>query len=563
MQVTRRTAALGAAAAPLLTSLASLPVPASAKDAATELYIDQARREVTALMKAQFIPGAAAALIVDNEPVWMEAFGETGGLPSRPVDAETIFSLQSTSKTFCATAVMLTVQRGLVNLDAPLTDYLPQFIVNSRHEADPARRMTLRHLLSHRAGFTHEAPVGNNFAYDFDGPPPDFLAHVDSIQQTWLRYPVGARYAYSNLGIDVAGRVLEEVTGLPYPELLRRWIFEPLGMRRSTAAGQVYAKDPNRAVGHSFPFDRIPVRIPIVPSGGVYASLADMIRYTQFRLTRGRGPRGPVLDPKLWEEMHDFRYGADYALGIGLHDMRLRDRDVPVYTHDGGGFGFGCCFFYCPAEGVAFIVLYNRGVGGNLFDAIMPAPILQARRGPPLAPRPNPNPPVALAPTALAERAGLYMNQDSRCHAAVRDGALWLAFDNGWGDNRLTFVGLEEAWVSEGPRFGETMRFHAAKGLMAPWFEAPGGVGWDYIDGPSVTSGPVGIEVDASLGTYQYEIWGKRVGKATLSRRNGWLYFDDIRAAPYVPGLFFSGQGEATDLRGPVPTARNIQLFRA
>jgi CubicO group peptidase (beta-lactamase class C family) len=559
MRLTRRGTVLGLGASPFL---AALPPAASAKDAATPSYIEQARAGVQALRKAHDIPGVAAALIVDGEPVWMEAFGDTGEPRSRPVNAETIFSIQSTSKTFCATAVMLGVQRGLVDLDKPLTDYLPQFTINSRHEASPERRMTLRLLLSHRAGLTQEAPVGNNFTYDLDGPPPDFRAHIDSVQRTWLRYPVGARYAYSNLGIDLAGHVLEEVTSLTYPEVLRRWIFEPLGMHRSTASGDFYAKDPNRAVGHSAPFDRVPVRIPIVPSGGVYTSASDMARYAQFHLSRGRGPRGVVLDPLLWEEMHDFRYGVNYALGIALHDLQLQQRRVPVYTHDGGGFGFGCCFFYCPAEGVAFIALYNRSVG-NVFDAVIPDPIIEARRGPPLAPQPNPNAPVSILPEALSLRTGLYMNQDARCRAVVKGGVLWLGFDNGWGDNRLVFTGTEEAWVAEGPRFGEVVRFHAAHGLQAPWFETfEGLVAWDFIDGPSIAPGPVEAQYDDRLGDYQFEIWGKRVGRTVLSRKNGWLYFDDIRLSPYAPGLFFSGAGEVLDLRGPTPTARNILLLR-
>src|SRR5690242_16848898 len=101
MPLTRRTAVLGAAAGPLL---ASLPRTASASDAARAAYVDQARRGVMRVMQAHAIPGVAAALIVDGEPAWMQCFGETGGPASRPVDADTIFSLQSTSKTFCATA---------------------------------------------------------------------------------------------------------------------------------------------------------------------------------------------------------------------------------------------------------------------------------------------------------------------------------------------------------------------------------------------------------------------------------------------------------------------------
>ncbi len=104
-----------------------------------------------------------------------------------------------------AAAIMLAVQRGLLDLDKPIAAYLPDFTVNSRFEAKPQAKMTLRHLLSHRAGFTHEAPIGNNDDLSF----PSFEAHVRSISDTWLRFPVGDRFRYSNLGVDLAGFILQ------------------------------------------------------------------------------------------------------------------------------------------------------------------------------------------------------------------------------------------------------------------------------------------------------------------------------------------------------------------
>jgi len=552
MKLTRRSMALSGFVAPWLgwasTALA---------DPTTADFAAQARRGVEAILKARGIRGAAAALIVDGAPVWTEMFGETGGPSSRPIDPDTIFSLQSTSKNMAATAVMMAVQRGLVDLDRPLTDYLPDFTVNSRHEAEPQRRMTLRRLLSHHAGLTHDAPIGSNFTVE---ARPDFQAHIDSIQATWLRYPVGQRYAYSNLGIDLAGHVLERVTKLSYPEVLRRWIFEPLGMRNTTAEADLYEVSRNRAVGHDPGFDRIPVRIPIMPSGGVYSSISDMAKYAQFHLRRGASERSQLLHSSLWAEMHDARYGVYYALGVASPPLRLQRGDPTLYTHNGGGFGFGCCFFYCPAEGVAWIVLFNNSAGN--FDAVMPKPLLEARYGPPLPLPQNPNPVIQLAPERLRSRAGLYMNRDSRCVVATLNGSLTLQFDDGSGANRLAFASEDEGWFVEGPKRHRAVRFHPPTGLEAASFEFPEGDRWDFIDGPSVTPGPVGSEYDDQLGTYAIHVWDKPVARAILSKRNGWLYYNDIRLSPFRPGLLFGGTGEALDLRGAIPTARNILLHR-
>ena len=122
--------------------------------------------------------------------VWQQGFGSTESDARTPVTVDTIFSVQSMSKAFTVTAVMRAVQAGRLDLDVPITTYLPSFEVRSAFEPHPERRITLRMLLSHTAGFTHEAPLGNNY----EPEPGDFEAHVASIADTWLRPPVGTGY---------------------------------------------------------------------------------------------------------------------------------------------------------------------------------------------------------------------------------------------------------------------------------------------------------------------------------------------------------------------------------
>ena len=186
------------------------------------------------------------------------------------MNADTIFSVQSMSKLFTATAVMQAVAAGRLDLDEPITTYLPGFTVHSAFEEHPERKITLRMLLSHTAGFTHEAPVGNNNELD----PGDFDAHVRSISDTWLRFPVGTGYAYSNLGIDLAGYILERVEGKPFAEVVRESLLEPLGMERSTFDRAAIRSSGNRAVGHVDPYPEPPLDVPMTAAGGLYASAA-------------------------------------------------------------------------------------------------------------------------------------------------------------------------------------------------------------------------------------------------------------------------------------------------
>lgn len=125
-------------------------------------------------------PGVAIAVLDRERILWSETFGTTERDTDAVVTPATVFSVGSITKTVTATAVMLAVQDELVDLDTPITAYLPEFTVNSSFEDRPEQRMTLRHLLDHTAGFTHEAPVGNNF----NPASPSWHAHVASISDT-------------------------------------------------------------------------------------------------------------------------------------------------------------------------------------------------------------------------------------------------------------------------------------------------------------------------------------------------------------------------------------------
>jgi CubicO group peptidase (beta-lactamase class C family) len=196
----------------------------------TALVVEKYRAVVHEQMRVQGITGFAIALVTDEEVLWSEGFGCTDRTCRIQVTQDTPFSIQSMSKSFTATAVLLVVQDGLLDLDAPISTYLPDFTVNSIFDERPQDIITLRMLLSHTAGFTHEAPVGNNN----DLEPGTWETHVASISKTWLKFPIGQGYAYSNLGIDLAGYILEQAAGTPFQMYAKTHLFEPLAMQNST-----------------------------------------------------------------------------------------------------------------------------------------------------------------------------------------------------------------------------------------------------------------------------------------------------------------------------------------
>jgi CubicO group peptidase (beta-lactamase class C family) len=313
---------------------------------------DEYRESIPEKMKSHKIPGLSIAVVDTNGILWTAGYGKTGK-GNQPVTPETLFSIQSMSKTFTATAIMMAVQDGLVDLDTPISKYLPDFTVKSRYEQNPQEKITLRHLLSHTAGFTHEAPIGNNYDTSYN----TFEEHVLSIQDTWLKFRVGERYGYSNLGIDLAAYILQVKSGMLFEQYMKLKVFDPLGMPTSSVDYDFVKRQSNRAVGHVHPLVvKVPVEIPMVAAGGVYTSSKELSRFVRFQLSRGEIDGRRILDANLIDTMYTSSpVSKGYGLGIGIGQRH----GTYCLNHGGGGFGFLTIMTWCPEYGIGCIVLTN------------------------------------------------------------------------------------------------------------------------------------------------------------------------------------------------------------
>jgi CubicO group peptidase (beta-lactamase class C family) len=333
---------------------------ASPPDPSTAAVIAKYQTRIPQLMAEQDVPGISVAVVDGDHVLWAQGFGYADRDRKTPVTLNTIFSVQSMSKLFTATAVMRAVQEGKVDLDVPITTYLPDFRVNSAFEQHPERKITLRMLLSHTAGFTHEAPVGNNYELD----PGTFEVHVKSIEDTWLRFPVGTGYAYSNLGIDLAGYILEKVYGKPLAQVMNDEVLGPVGMGHSTFDRATIDATADRAIGYTAMGIPSPlVDVPMTAAGGLYASVSDLARFLSFQLGDGTIDGRVVLDSGLMAEQRTIPSPnagsqAGYALGV----MRTRwraERYQDLFNHGGGGFGFLSDLWWVPSMQLGIAVLTN------------------------------------------------------------------------------------------------------------------------------------------------------------------------------------------------------------
>lgn len=326
-------------------------------DTRIEAVIDEFRDSVPEMMKKGKIPGVAIALVDNQGILWTEGFGYTDRKRNIPVTPDTLFAICSMSKTFTATAVMLAVRDRLVDLDEPITTYLPDFRVYSRFEEHPEEKITLRHLLSHTAGLPGEAPLGNNFE---PSATVSFEDHVKSIFGTWLVCAVGKGFVYCNTGPDLAAYILQVVSGKPFEQYMKERLFAPLGMSNS-AVGKEALKSTNRAVGHQIGFSETPaVPPPILGAGGVFTTAKDLATFVQFHLNRGNHEGKTILEESLFDIMYEPVTESKDNRRNGLCIVLDNRNEGLMLHHGGGGFGFSSYMLWFPEYGMGTVVVTNR-----------------------------------------------------------------------------------------------------------------------------------------------------------------------------------------------------------
>lgn len=505
--------------------------------------------EIPGELARRDIPGLAIGICSADEVLWSAGFGTTQHHGGSDITTSTIFSVQSTSKMYTATAVLLAVQQADLDLDSPVTKYLPEFEVSSAFEVRPAERMTLRHLLSHTAGFTHEAPAGSNYRIGRGS----FEAHCQSIAGTWLRFPVGHHFEYSNLGIDLAGYIVQRVTGVPFARYVRRELFEPLGLLRSTFDPRAISADLNRARGHWKVFadagTPLPLKIPMVAAGGLYASVQDALRYVRFHLRGGE----QLLDPALLQEQYRIPFPAPgqsrgYGLGVYIDHW---DPGISVWHHGGAGFGFLGQLCWIPELGLGTVVLTNSF--GHTLQNELAARIVRELAA--AAGRGTGSPPDAvgdgeLAAPAEASAEGEYIGRLGDCAEIVAGhGRLHV---RGAGPGRYRVLpGTGSAGYLQNLADGTTRYKNDPAATPASTLD-PERAGTYVLKASGVPVGTYRIFQDGDSPVIEMPSDNEEPGERRLR----------LRLAPLVPGRYLSSMGEVLDLRPDSPVYANMQLTR-
>ena len=324
--------------------------------------------------------GLAVSVVRDGEVLFSRGYGRADQSQPGGVDpAATLFRIGSITKTFTASLLAQLLDEGRIHsLDDPANRYLKDYALPANAGVD----ITLHHLLKHTAGFEDRA-----YAIGALRPVPARLAarDFDRLRPAYVR-PAGARVEYSNFGIAVLGRVVEDITGQPIDKVMRERLFEPLGMahtrllvdtREPAGIGRPAVILPD---GSFRPLTFSAINPSYAAAGSIVTTAHDMARYmmAQLRARAMGGAASPVLSERALAALHTRRAGnSPESTGIGMVFFTEDWAGVETLAHGGNWEGFHSWMTLIPSlDAGVFVSVMSEGpvpgAGAALRTLLMP-----------------------------------------------------------------------------------------------------------------------------------------------------------------------------------------------
>lgn len=315
---------------------------------------------VKATMEANHVPGIALGL-VDGDQAYTMGLGITSADNPLEVTDTTLFQIGSITKTYTATAIMCLVEKGKLDINARVRQYLPDFKVADESVAAMA---TVRHLVTHSAGW-----VGDVFT-DTGSNDDCLKLYVDQLAEVEQLASPDTVFSYNNAAFVVAGRLIEAVTEKPYEAAIKELIFEPLGLERSF----FFPRDMMTfrfAVGHAVVDDAARVQRPWAiprssnPAGGITCHVKDLLRYARFHMGDGTTEDGTrLLSPESMRLMQTPQFLInDHDGSIGLSWWITERSGKKLVGHGGTTIGQTCNMLIAPEQQFAVAILANADHG--------------------------------------------------------------------------------------------------------------------------------------------------------------------------------------------------------
>lgn len=349
-----------------------------------------------AQMSYRDIPGISVGIVYDQDLIYARGFGYSDRDHQIKASPQTIYRIASITKTFTATALMQLRDQGKLDLNDPIVHYLPWFTINNPFpDSSP---ITIWHLLTHTSGLPSEAA----FPYWTDHKFPTQEQIIKTVQNQSLIYPTGTRYKYSNLGLTLAGMILEVASRQTYEQYIQQHILQPLGMIHTSVT--LSEKDKKQlAVGYSHRLgDGKRMIMPftdskgLTPAANISSTVEDLAIYASMQFRNEPLGGRQIVKGSTLKEMHRIQWiRPDWSRGRGLgFEIWPIDGHI-VVGHSGWVAGYQTRLAFIPESKIAVIVMTNSDDGDPEFLANQ---IIRQMTAPILAASQVPLPPIPVSP---------------------------------------------------------------------------------------------------------------------------------------------------------------------
>ncbi len=355
-----RSIAVEVLCAALVSGLIALPSAAQTSDTLPADKLAKIEAAITATMSSTKIPGLSIAIVTDNKLRWQKGFGTADLENSLPAKAATVYRSASVAKPLTAVAVMQLVERGKLDLDAPIQKYVPTF---------PAKQwpITTRQLLGHLSGIRNYRGNENDSTRFY----PSLTEALSIFKDDPLDFEPLTRYSYTTYGYTLIGTVIEGASGMSYIDYMRENVFKPANMSH-TRADSVFDIITNRARGYRprvyAVFDGNLRNASLadtsykIPGGGLVSTVEDLANFAVAV------QNGTLIKKETFEQMstpQTTKDGKQTRYGLGFYIDGIGDKKGLVW-HGGVQQGVTSVLFIVPKERSAIAILTNLEGGGRL-----------------------------------------------------------------------------------------------------------------------------------------------------------------------------------------------------
>lgn len=319
-------------------------------------------------------PGGVILVKKGNEIVFLKSYGVENIETGKKIDTNTIFNTGSISKTFVSNGILILEEAGLLSLEDNLYQYFNDF-----DEQDIAKKVKIKHLLSHTSGLPDSRNVDENIEFyitakDEENFQP--IKHTDT-----LNFEPGAEFNYSNPAFNGLALIIEKITKQPWQRFINDKIFAPSGMAHSKITdgaypghGVAHAYSPHNSVFKEDDYGEYPT-FAAAGNGGIWCSILDLAQYEKalrnavFLSGKTIEKSQKILIPENWKSTEDPEVG--YSWFISEKEHQSNDLGVKVISHTGWQGGFRAFYISIPEKDILYVGLFNRPIT-NLSESYNP-----------------------------------------------------------------------------------------------------------------------------------------------------------------------------------------------